>query len=1057
MSQMEDAKDCELKTETENNDGSVKVDEQIIEGIKISSVPSRSPELADPAILAVREVPKYRYTKAELLSLRDAPLSRRKPDILNNCQSGLPFCWDPAHWNDRKKTTSPTDSGIRNEHQHPADNRRRPGDPRERIRKEYDGIALSPQRRSFNSGCFVPVRDQPPSRSGGPRTLSPIGVGGKADNLHINLREIQTGGNRRIGSGRILRDSWDFNDKSEVADNDYYRSGIQDDRRSFRRDFDMSRDNNKDRRTGGNRFGGRRISGGEKDEEPEWFSGGPSSQNDTIELRGFDEPEKTGNTAKKKLTSSQAKRVREWAKKKNSTSEDKLEEEPANVGQQLSNQSDSKKGSETPTPQDGGGGKGTGSVHNDKEQQQIDNDKENRQILINNVSSSSGMEVINEQSFLFDDIFKCDSISGLLANGATGTAENNSKSRFSRWFKQESPEKTSESRRSSLQEEHLLKNLLNDINEPATVAIPPQIGNSESYFAPISPAAVNSSGGEPGAPRVGQVNIAEIFQRGKRDQVASTKGAPQTDVFQHVKNQIPGGKMLSLNELESRMRKGVDISGNQAQSKTKQEDDMVAFRRLLAQVSGGHAVTANNGSSQQKLPPMSLMEMLSHSQQQDEVQGRLNQQSHLGGGPISPKPPAVGNMHNDFLLKMQQAQQEQLQRQQQINMLSKLMGLQSAATAQHLRASPLQDLAQQQSKELLSRPEAQAILQAMHQRIPSPRELQVHTQNILQRALIKKKLEEQQENFRKKQEMQQPGHSPNNATSNKSISSPTPLAFTPTSVLRKMTADKDDGCKDAKNLDTNKFPQGRAVIGARMQQQTAQHATQWNNQYHSKQPGRPIVKANSTYQNTGPEQFFNAHAQQQFMFNQHHSRLQQGGQQQQNAHGQPQVGGISGQYGQSQKQPPQNAGVPSMGNLGQYSNQSNQPPQQFPQLTQQQLRAQHQQQARPVAANNQPTPQQQQTHQTSQNFPPQQHQQQQNTTWQQFLNAAAQQNHRNQGGRAAVGDGELSPTSNQLARWFSPDLLERARGGELPSTAGLAQHAVSLEEIERQSAPPVHN
>ncbi|KAK9874482.1 hypothetical protein WA026_002829 [Henosepilachna vigintioctopunctata] len=897
MSQMEDAKDCELKTETENNDGSVKVeDEQIIEGIKISSVPSRSPELADPAILAVREVPKYRYTKAELLSLRDAPLSRRKPDILNNCQSGLPFCWDPAHWNDRKKTTSPTDSGIRNEHQHPADNRRRPGDPRERIRKEYDGIALSPQRRSFNSGCFVPVRDQPPSRSGGPRTLSPIGVGGKADNLHINLREIQTGGNRRIGSGRILRDSWDFNDKSEVADNDYYRSGIQDDRRSFRRDFDMSRDNNKDRRTGGNRFGGRRISGGEKDEEPEWFSGGPSSQNDTIELRGFDEPEKTGNTAKKKLTSSQAKRVREWAKKKNSTSEDKLEEEPANVGQQLSNQSDSKKGSETPTPQDGGGGKGTGSVHNDKEQQQIDNDKENRQILINNVSSSSGMEVINEQSFLFDDIFKCDSISGLLANGATGTAENNSKSRFSRWFKQESPEKTSESRRSSLQEEHLLKNLLNDINEPATVAIPPQIGNSESYFAPISPAAVNSSGGEPGAPRVGQVNIAEIFQRGKRDQVASTKGAPQTDVFQHVKNQIPGGKMLSLNELESRMRKGVDISGNQAQSKTKQEDDMVAFRRLLAQVSGGHAVTANNGSSQQKLPPMSLMEMLSHSQQQDEVQGRLNQQSHLGGGPISPKPPAVGNMHNDFLLKMQQAQQEQLQRQQQINMLSKLMGLQSAATAQHLRASPLQDLAQQQSKELLSRPEAQAILQGLkrgditpqhlYQQLANPA-LQVRHRDMLY-AILK---------------MLRMGPSSR-------VLSPVPpqnhmFPQQPQQQLR--VSPLPNGCKDAKNLDTNKFPQGRAVIGARMQQQTAQHATQWNNQYHSKQPGRPIVKANSTYQNTGPEQFFNAHAQQQFMFNQHHSRLQQGGQQQQNAHGQPQVGGISGQYGQSQKQPPQNA------------------------------------------------------------------------------------------------------------------------------------------------------
>lgn len=33
--------------------------------------------------------------------------------------------------------------------------KRRPGDPRERIRKESEGIVLSPQRRSFTSGCFV--------------------------------------------------------------------------------------------------------------------------------------------------------------------------------------------------------------------------------------------------------------------------------------------------------------------------------------------------------------------------------------------------------------------------------------------------------------------------------------------------------------------------------------------------------------------------------------------------------------------------------------------------------------------------------------------------------------------------------------------------------------------------------------------------------------------------------------------------------------------------------------------------------------------------------------
>lgn len=43
--------------------------------------------------------------------------------------------------------------------------------------------------------------------------------------------------------------------------------------------------------------------------------------------------------------------------------------------------------------------------------------------------------------------------------------------------------------------------------------------------------------------------------------------------------------------------------------------------------------------------------------------------------------------------------------------------------------------------------------------------------------------------------MQQRGQSPNtnNNQTSKSVSSPTQFAFTPTSVLRKMTAEKDEG------------------------------------------------------------------------------------------------------------------------------------------------------------------------------------------------------------------------------------------------------------------------
>ena len=53
--------------------------------------------------------------------------------------------------------------------------------------------------------------------------------------------------------------------------------------------------------------------------------------------------------------------------------------------------------------------------------------------------------------------------------------------------------------------------------------------------------------------------------------------------------------------------------------------------------------------------------------------------------------------------------------------------------------------------------------------------------------------------------------------------------------------------------------------------------------------------------------------------------------------------------------------------------------------------------------------------------------------------------------------GDLSPTSNQLARWFSPELLAQARAGKLP---GLVQtNLLSVEELERlqHASTTVHN
>lgn len=54
--------------------------------------------------------------------------------------------------------------------------------------------------------------------------------------------------------------------------------------------------------------------------------------------------------------------------------------------------------------------------------------------------------------------------------------------------------------------------------------------------------------------------------------------------------------------------------------------------------------------------------------------------------------------------------------------------------------------------------------------------------------------------------------------------------------------------------------------------------------------------------------------------------------------------------------------------------------------------------------------------------------------------------------------GELSPTSNQLARWFTPELLAQARAGKLPEL-GQTNSILSVEELERlqHASTTVHN
>ncbi|XP_028167602.1 transcriptional regulator DEF1-like [Ostrinia furnacalis] len=435
------------------------------------------------------------------------------------------------------------------------------------------------------------------------------------------------------------------------------------------------------------------------------------------------------------------------------------------------------------------------------------------------------------------------------------------------------------------------------------------------------------------------------------------------------------GKMQSLEELEARLRPQHPRAHPPPAAPAPADHELAAFKRLLAQVSGGHAVPAAPERHPPPQPqPMSLLQMLNKSMEQQKAQQQQQQQQ-----PHIPQ---------ELLYKLLQVQQRQQQQQ------AGEMGLHSAdrellqrpeaqALVHGLKAG---EITVQHIMQQLSNPGLQSrhrdvlltILRLQHQRqmggsplpsvgvgaaphlvvpphhqplrlsplphpseyngvparIPSPRELAAHTQSIMQGALIKKKLEEQRENYRRRHEAPK---------------QPTPISFTPTSVLRKMTAEKESEAPSPKQqwAQPPKMPQGR-----------------------------PIVKGNQS--GAAPM----GYGQSQSEYQQHYLNQQQ------------MVGG-----GRPFPHPQQRQQVPNS-----YNNMNNM--------------------ARGMVGG---------------------------TTLQQLLVQSHQNRLNEMGGGSGGGD-------NQLARWFSPELLARASAGKLPSVH--VPNALSLEDLERHHhspAPPLRN
>ncbi|KAL6112062.1 eif4enif1 [Pungitius sinensis] len=230
----------------------------------------------------------YRYTKEDLLKIKELPVSNERPECLSE-KYDSDGIWDPEKWHASLYPTSERNSPVEGFKKDCVDDRvplkRRIPDPRERLKEDDLDVVLSPQRRSFGGGCQGNAALAPHAR----RPISPL--------ENKENESLRLGGARRIGSGRIIA-ARAFEREPRVEKERERERDFKDKR--FRRDFG-------DKRV----FSERRRNDSYAEEEPEWFSAGPTSQSETIELIGFDDKILEDDKRRSKRSRKRAESIRE--------------------------------------------------------------------------------------------------------------------------------------------------------------------------------------------------------------------------------------------------------------------------------------------------------------------------------------------------------------------------------------------------------------------------------------------------------------------------------------------------------------------------------------------------------------------------------------------------------------------------------------------------------------------------------------------------------------------------------------------------------------------------
>ncbi|NXX71573.1 4ET factor, partial [Spizella passerina] len=663
----------------------------------------------------------HRYTKEELLDIKERPYSKKRPSCLSE-KYDSDGVWDPEKWHASLYPTSGRTSPV------------------ESFKKDLDSDRTSLMRRIvgefYGSTCrsiaFGVMKQK----------FSCEALNLKAyrayRRLYTHVKIPRTG--VKGGSwGRLLGSSTLLRLKCLTS--------------PLQREFGDSK----------RVFGERRRNDSYTEEEPEWFSAGPTSQSETIELTGFDDKILEEDHKGRKRTRRRTASLKEGIECNGGVAE---EDEVQAV---LAN--------ETPADQE--------------------------------VPREAVLQEPAPGEFDFNEFFNLDkSVPGLASMIEDVLGEGSvSASRFSRWFSNPS---RSGSRSSSLrstphEELERLAGLEQAILSPGQ--------NSGNYFAPI-PLEDHSEN---------KVDILEMLQKAKVDlkPLLSSLSANK----EKLRESTHSGVVLSVEEVEAglkglkvdqegkiatpfmaeQMEEALNVSGSR---QMKKDGDMTAFNKLVSSMKASGTLPSQ---------PKVNQSLESHLMSPPEMSGQplsKNILQELLGPPITR--PASSNVLSGLMGGLEPAASLLAQRAPSPPIPPVFPA--RAASADYLRhriSSPIGF--GQGSQQLLGDPfpgvrkpmspvAAQMspleIQQAALEGLALPHDLAIHAANFYQHGFGKPQMDKSRDGYRNRQQRMTkspaPGHrgsasSPAPAASITSMLSP---SFTPTSVIRKMYESKEKSKED---------------------------------------------------------------------------------------------------------------------------------------------------------------------------------------------------------------------------------------------------------------------